>query len=76
MTNEPCNGGLLHAYRANILQDFLFRLAQSAGDSTAEKLLEDNPDLEAIARHSNGKPASYQPTGECPLQMALRPFTA
>jgi len=67
MTNEPCHGGLLHAYRANVLQDFLFRLAQSAGDSTAEKLLEDNPDLEALASHSSDLPDGYRPTSNCPL---------
>ncbi|MFI1161315.1 hypothetical protein [Streptomyces sioyaensis] len=71
MTNEPCNDGLLHAYRAHVLQDFLFRLAQSAGDSTAEKLLEDNPDLEAIARHSSDLPDEHRPTSNCPLWAAL-----
>lgn len=35
------------------LRNFLFRLEQSAGDATAQKLLDDNPDLEQLLKSAD-----------------------
>jgi len=66
--------GLVAEYRATVLRDFLWRLEQSAGDATAEKFLDDNPELRRMAAESApalcaecGHPEAVHEDGEDPV---------